>query len=455
MSEPHHRDSLVTAYHDLLGEGDPLAEWEQLQEGMAAHHLYFGSRPVCSVLRPFLLPTQEYARVRRAAFHFFGALTTLYHWLMADDGMRHQVGLRAVEEAALHVEPGYDSPDGIGRLDGFFTTDGGIQFVEYNADSPGGLLYGHELATLFEQLPTLRRFAADHPLRLAKVAGTVLDTLLEHYRRWGGSEATPRIAIVDWEGQSTANEFLLCQEHFGRAGIPTVITHPGALTIRGNELWDDVSGQAVQIVYKRVLVGELLNTVGLENPLTDAMRQGAACVVNSYRAQLLFQKSLFALLSEYRRSDHFTPAQQRAIRDHLPWSRLLREGRTHFHGEEIDLLPWALDAQEHLVLKPNSEYGGKGIVLGWEVSPGEWHAALQAALDSGEAHIVQERIFVRTEPFPLVRDGTLRLEERFADIDPYIFAPHRVEGAGVRLGSSGLLNVTAGGGSAVPLAVVG
>ncbi len=28
--------------------------------------------------------------------------------------------------------------------------------------------------------------------------------------------------------------------------------------------------------------------------------------------------------------------------------------------------------REQLVLKPNDEYGGKGIVLGWEVDDAEW-----------------------------------------------------------------------------------
>ena len=34
---------------------------------------------------------------------------------------------------------------------------------------------------------------------------------------------------------------------------------------------------------------------------------------------------------------------------------------------EIDLVPWVLANKDKLVLKPNDDYGGKGIVLGWTV----------------------------------------------------------------------------------------
>ncbi|MCB0077538.1 MAG: hypothetical protein KDD73_08925 [Anaerolineales bacterium] len=449
------RLALIARYHALLSEGDAPAEWAQMQAGMADRHLTFGSRPICTVLRPLLVTRRDYDAVQRASTLLFGALTTLYRWLMSDDELRRQAGLPAVAEAALHVEPGYDSPDGIGRLDGFFTTEGQIQFVEYNADSPGGLLFGHELAELFEQLPTMRRFQQAYPIQMPKVADRILTTLLQHYRLWGGQAERPTIAIVDWEGQGTANEFLIAQTRFERAAYPTVISHPGALSLRNGRLWDALSGQAIDIVYKRVLVGELLAQLGLENVLTEAMRQRAACVVNSYRAQLLFQKSLFAMLSEWADSPRFTADQQRAIHDHLPWSRLLREGETTFKGERIDLLPWLIDHQQELVLKPNSEYGGKGVLLGWECDATTWHDSLHEALASGRPYIVQRRIHVRTESFPFMHEGSLRFEPRFADIDPYLFAGHGIEGAGARLGSSGLLNVTAGGGSAVPVAVVG
>ena len=57
---------------------------------------------------------------------------------------------------------------------------------------------------------------------------------------------------------------------------------------------------------------------------------------------------------------------------HVPWTRVVAERSTEFDGKKIDLLPWIADNREQLVLKPNDDYGGRGIVLGWTVSAEKW-----------------------------------------------------------------------------------
>lgn len=441
-------------YHAALAAGDPAGEWEQLQAGMQQERLMFRDRPICTVLRPLLMARAEFERIRLASEQFYTAIGRLYDMLLADDTLRARMGLLPVEEEALALDPGFPSPDGVGRLDGFLDRSGTLRFVEYNADSPGGLGFGHRLAELFTTLPTMRAFAAEHPVLPVRPLDRLLSMLVGTYRAWGGHAPRPRIAIVDWEGQGTAAEFALCKSHFQQAGYPTIITHPAALELRGGRLWDQLSHQPIDLVYKRVLIGELLEREGLDNVLTRAMQARVVPMMNSYRMQLLFKKALFALLSEMEEDGRFSPVQQAAIRTHLPWTRIVREGRTRYQGAEIDLLPFIADNPSMFVLKPNSEYGGSGVVLGWECPADGWQRALERAASAEIPFVVQERIAVATEPFPLWRDGALQIEPRIMDLDPYTFGRTDVFGAGVRLGTGGLLNVTAGGGSAVPLVLV-
>jgi hypothetical protein len=455
QQEPADGDRLIAEYHDLLVEGDPHAEWERLATGMEAQQLRFRDRYLCNVLRPLLLPRAKYREVVHASAAFYGAIGTLFEWLVEDEALRARMGLSAVEEAALAIDPGFPSPDGIGRLDGFLDLGGNLRFVEFNSDSPGGMAYGQILADLFLSLPVMQQFGERHRLSSIPTLPDILATLLAHYRVWGGEKERPCIGVVDWEGMGTATEFILCHDYFERSGYPALISHPAALAVRQGKLWDELSGRQVDIVYKRVLVGELLQQLGLDNVLTRAIRERAACVVNSYRAQLIFKKALFALLSELADDPHFWPAQRHAIRAHLPWTRIVQEGTEVYAGQRVELLPYLAEHRDNFVLKPNSEYGGAGVLLGWETTPEQWAQALVAAIESDEPVIVQERIYVRSEPFPLLVDGALRLEKRFVDLDPYTYAPGTVRGAGVRLGASGLLNVTAGGGSAVPMILVG
>ncbi len=100
------------------------------------------------------------------------------------------------------------------------------------------------------------------------------------------------------------------------------------------------------------------------------------------------------------------------------------------------------------MLKPNDAYGGKGIVLGWEVTASEWEQAVQAAL--AEPTIVQERVPLPTEPYPSLIDGRVQVFERMLDTAPFAVNGDYVEGCLTRLSTATLINVTAGGGSTVP-----
>ncbi|MCB0115025.1 MAG: hypothetical protein KDD84_13080, partial [Caldilineaceae bacterium] len=102
---------------------------------------------------------------------------------------------------------------------------------------------------------------------------------------------------------------------------------------------------------------------------------------------------------------------------------------------------------------PNDEYGGKGVIIGWETPQDAWDAALQDALSNPS--VVQERAVIAYEDFPTMDvEGKLVISQRLVDCDPFLFRGHSVTGCLTRLSSVTLLNVTAGGGSIVPVFVV-
>ena len=182
--------------------------------------------------------------------------------------------------------------------------------------------------------------------------------------------------------------------------------------------------------------------------------RGAICVANPFTCKLLHKKASFAVVRDERNADLFTDAEREAMRQHIPWTRVLAERKTlDSRGARIDLMPWASRNRESLVLKPNDEYGGKGVLIGWETEPGDWDRALEAALV--EPSIVQERALIAYEDFPRLDDaGSVALSRLLVDCDPFLFHGDTVGGALVRLSSVTLLNVTAGGGSVVPLFVI-
>src|SRR5262249_50692496 len=102
--------------------------------------------------------------------------------------------------------------------------------------------------------------------------------------------------------------------------------------------------------------------------------------------------------------------------------------------------------------KPNDDYGGKGIVLGWTVDQARWEEAVQTALQT--PYVAQERVTLPAEPFPAWVEGKLHVGERMLDTAPYVAQGEVVDGCLTRIATDPLLNVTAGGGSTVPTYVI-
>ena len=188
----------------------------------------------------------------------------------------------------------------------------------------------------------------------------------------------------------------------------------------------------------------------MEHPLVRAAQDRAACVVNGFNVQLLYNKALFALLGEEAFQALFTAEEQRAIQQHIPWSRLFKDGHTLFEGRMVDLPEFAVQQKDNLVLKPIRLYGGTGVILGWEHEQQAWEAALKRALE--EPHVLQQRVPTPRETFPIFADD-LSFVSRTVDVDPYVWRGREVDHAGVRLGTGDLLNVSAGG-SATPMFLV-
>src|SRR5262249_8358661 len=148
----------------------------------------------------------------------------------------------------------------------------------------------------------------------------------------------------------------------------------------------------------------------------------------------------------------FTPEQRQAVADHVPWTRVVEERRTEFGGQAIDLVPFLLKNKDSFVLKPNDDYGGKGIVLGWAVDGSRWERGVGTAL--AEPYVVQARGTLPSEPFPSLAEGRVHVGERLLDTAPFVCHGAFMEGCLTRIGTDPLLNVTAGGGSTVPTFVV-
>ncbi len=438
-------------YHSLFTDDVARENDAALNEGLKREGLFFGTRPICVVLRPRLLSGEHYRQLQAVCLRVGLAARGAIKYMLNDPATRSLMAFTPGEDALLAIDAGYEEPSASSRLDSFFDNESGsLQFVEYNAESPAGMAYEDVLSDVFLSLPVMQAFARQYVVTKMESSPRMLQTLLEKFREWGKGHE-PRVAIVDWKGLPTQAEFVLFQKYFQRQGVSTVICSPDDLTYRDKTLYAE--GHPINLVYKRVLTSEFLERYGQENalnhPLGQAYRDSAICLVNSFKAKPLHKKMIFGLLSDPMIMDAagIDRDTQTMLMRHIPWTRRVQNTHTTYQGQEVDLLTFIRDYQDRLLLKPNDEYGGKGITIGWETSADVWDRAIEAALES--PFVVQERVHIAYEDYPSYVDGKLNIGRRLVDTDPYLFNTD-VQGCLTRLSTVTLLNVTAGGGSTVP-----
>jgi len=441
----------IEQYHELLTDSIGAESQGQLDEQQRRRGLFFGDKPLTTVLRPRFLTPEQYRFLQSRVRLLMRAFRKAYGAALADPAFRAQFGLTEWEEQLVQYDPGYPEPHPTARLDAFFVNGrGGLKFMEFNGEVPAAPAYNDVLSELFLGLPIMREFLHTHQVRALPARHTTMHTLIDAYQRWLGRHERPRIAILDWREVPTYSEFVLFEDYFTSQGYECRIVDPREVEYRGGKL---VAGDyTIDLIYKRVLISELVERCGLDSPVVRAVTDRAVCMVNPFRCKILHKKASLAVLSDERNADIFSEEERETIAVHIPWTRCV-EDRTTIHNEQpVDLLPYIAQHRENLVLKANDEYGGKGIFLGWETEQEEWEATIRQALE--QPFVVQERVALPSEPYPSIIDGELKIFDRMQDTNPYVFYGDYMDGCLTRLSTQALLNVTAGGGSTVPTFLV-
>jgi hypothetical protein len=429
----------IDDYHGLLRDDRGLREEieSRFLERMRDANLTFGGRVLCPFPRPNLVSPQAYDHIRGVCRGIFKAIEKVEALL--GEELWDRVDLTPEERELVAIDSGYKRSSPSARLDSFLTTSK-YQFVELNAETPAGIGYAEVLTDIFLDLPIVKEFQKRYVLRRFRARDRVLETLLDCYREAGGREPHPTIAVVDYEEVPTRTEHHMFREFFESKGYPSLVCDPRHLTFEGGKLRHD--GRVIDIVYKRLLVNEFLEKVGELQPLLQAARARAFVMMNPFRCKPIHKKAIFAVLTDDAMQSHFTAEERAAIQAHVPWTRRVLEGRTTRDGKSIDLAAFVRENRERLVMKPNDEYGGKGVFIGWEMSDAEWDAAFVTAL--GASYVVQEKVDLLRQAFPQL-SPELSFRDLVVDLDPFVFGGE-VEGFLTRLSGTSLANVTSGGG---------
>lgn len=411
----------------------------RLRTEMSVSRLVYGDRELGVALRPHFLTRPQYDLLVSTSQAVVSAFEKVAVAVIAQPAFMKVLGLTESERLLAKVDPGFARSTITSRLDAFMNGSE-IKFVEYNAENPSSLTDQAGLNEILFDVPALRTFAERYRIQQFTSVRSLLDALLATFHEWGG-HGNPNIAILDWANLPTESEFLLLRRYFIGRGVPTIVCTPDELEYSEGRLRR--GDFAIDLVYKRVIIHEFLGRYDMSHPLIEAYLNHDVCVVNPFRCKLLHKKASFELLTDDSHRFGFSPEEETAIRRSVPWTRRLSERKTNYRGRAIDLIPYVRSHRPDFVLKPNDDYGGRGISFGNQLSEAEWDSALCSAL-TGD-YVVQEMLDLQTEDFPIFDTDQWALQPMFVDTNPFIFRG-RVDGAMVRLSNSRVVNVSSGGG---------
>jgi uncharacterized circularly permuted ATP-grasp superfamily protein len=335
-----------------------------------------------------------------------------------------------------------NSLSSLSRMDSFLTEDS-FQFVELNGESPAGIAYNHVLGKIYKELPVFQSFMKTFPVRfVSPLEHTIQAMLRTYHEQFDGEEEKPSFAIVDHLDVPTIHEFNLIKAYLERNGHACEIIDPRGLECKDG--WIYANGRKIDILYRRLLMNEYYDIADDCKPYLEGYKAQKTCYLNTFRTKLVHKKSIFEFLTDEKYTKVLTTEQREAIRHHIPWTRILSERKTEFRGLQVDLVEFIRNNRKNFIIKPNDEYGGKGVVLGFASTQSEWEEGIAEALKS--PWVVQEAISIHREPFLMHVNGSWEEVPVVVDLDPYINGP-LMGGCLTRISSSNLANVTAGAGS--------
>lgn len=289
-----------------------------------------------------------------------------------------------------------------------------LRFVEPNLSGIGGLhlIPTSDAIVADLVLPVLREQDPALDLELGKdIRELLMQEVQDHLEAVGRPARNICFVEPKYAGSGPDEQEALAQYYHGRYGLRILHADPAELTLCDGEVCYE--GNVVDLVYRDYPVSDLidLERQGVDvEPMRTLFRQNR--MISSITAEL-DQKSCWEILTDPQFTQRYFNADERQVfRRHVLWTRILSDRRTVLpDGQTGDLLDYVRKEHEALVLKPNRDFGGHGVVIGHGMAQAEWDAALDAALADKERWVAQRLASIPVSEFPVLGpDGKVHVE---------------------------------------------
>ncbi len=434
----------IASWHDWLQNHPDVGRGmlDRLYNRQQELDALFAGKPMRTFPRPAFISAKQHELVRYSSQTLLDCAERVIARIHDDPELKAQIPMDPDHWELLRPCRGLLRQQVIARPDAFLV-DERIQYLEFNAESPAAVAWTDLFEQTFRELEPMQELPWARRTIGSRCQQLLVDAFLEAAQAYGLQRA-PRVAVVDWMEVPTIREHHLVARCLQARGVPAFVADPRQMELRGDRLYAD--GRPVDLIYRRVILGELLAKRDEPGPsaMLEAIRRDLVCIVNPFITRVPGSKAFMALLSDPRNEHLFSKEQVEVLRAVVPWTRVVASTRVRFHEHDGDLLEIARLEKDRMVIKPTYSYGGKGVSIGPETDQAEWERLLNKAASEPGDWTVQEYVTIPEEPFP-VYEPEFATTSLKVNLNPYLFGG-RFAGAIVRLSRQSVINVSAGGG---------
>jgi carboxypeptidase Taq len=422
--------------------------------------------PIRIMLRPLLAMSEQFDYVHYVCLRLLEALKILPALYLEDEKIRKIIAISPDEESWLRdswtaeharTNPIYGRLDAVCDFTGAAWRDS-LRFMEANLSGVGGIYFTPvaEHLVMRDVVPTLLAHDPELSITLPRDQRDLfLQALVDHSRAIGRDAC--RLCFIEpkYVHDGPDEQAVLAEYLASRYAVTIAHADPRELYAKNGEVFHgDV---CVDVAYRDY---ELRELVALErelaSPLTGMRELFRQNRVMSSLVGDFDHKSVFEILTdEAIASKLFSADDRRLFRRHVLWTRVVADRRTTLpQGRSGELLEYARVNREQLVLKPNREYGGTGVLIGSATEQKDWERQLNEAAaladDSAASWVVQSATRLPVHEFPVVgADGRVFGEPFYAVMG--FAATENGLGAMCRVSQKQVVNVAQRGGIAAVL----
>jgi len=311
-------------------------------------------------------------------------------------------------EKLIDIDPGYKNYFPMARYDIFYTDPSNYKLCEINTDGTSAMNETNTLEKIFLESKIIKFLKNYYRIKYYELFNSWLQELLVIYKEFGGNNK-PNIAIIDFEGLGTHEEFITFQKCFKEHGYNTIIADPRELVYENNVLY--YKDFAIDLIYRRAVTKEAEKRIKEIKPLIAAYRNKDVCMVGPFRSQIIHSKVFFAVIKNKNLNDYLSPEEKEFVKNYIP--------ETYIFDKEKHLIK-AKKEKDSFVLKPFDKYSARGVFIGKNYSDDEWKKIANDCFEKDD-YLLQEFCPPPQKEYTVFKDKEPQLEKYNSTLGLFIY----------------------------------